>query len=323
MKTLRLPRWGSVWGFTVLVGACSGNTSSSGHAAPVPQSQVTDSAVAAYCAGFQACCNSKGFPFSASACDSNLRSQFSGSTICSGLSVYNAQAAGDCLAQLQAALSNCSSENAAAPACKDVCVGTVPAGSTCTLDTDCARPTGGDVHCVTTSASDTTRVCVVTPRGTLGSGCNSTCTQSADGSEICSVMGVAVGSPVPTGDATCYTGDGLYCSTADFSCHAIAAVGGSCTSFDGCASGSYCDLSKSVCTTKVAAGAACPQYNECTDGTYCNSSQVCAAQKATGQPCTSSNECVGHCDSTTNICTDGSSSGFNPTAASCANPSLN
>lgn len=322
MKTLLLAGWGLVWGFTVPVVACSGNTSSSGHAAPVPQSQFTDSIVTAYCGGFQTCCQSKGFPFSASVCDSNLRGQPSGSSFCSAPRMYNAQAAGDCFAQLQATLSNCLN-TAVIPVCRTVCVGTLPAGSACTSSEDCATPTGDDVQCVTTSASSATSVCVVTPRGTLGSGCNSTCTTSADGSEICSVMGVAAGSPVTTGNAVCHTSDGLYCSTADYSCQTIAAVGGSCPGY--CVSGAYCDMSKSMCMDKVAAGSACPTGNECMDGTYCNSSHVCAAPKATGQPCSLSpyNECVGYCDPTTNICADNSPSGFNPTAASCANPTLN
>jgi hypothetical protein len=307
-----------VWGLTMGVPACGGNASS-GHAAPVPESQATDSAVAAYCSGMQTCCSSKGFTFGASACDSNLHSEF-GSAVCSAGSVYNAQAAGDCLAQLQAALANCSLDFAAAPACNDVCVGTVPAGSPCTNDTDCAKPAGQDVRCSVASSSSTTSICIVTPRGTAGSACNSTCTTSPNGGG-CSVMGAAIGSPGPTGDAVCFTNDGLYCSTTDFTCHTLAAVGGDCTGYDGCVSGAYCDTSVSKCTAKAPAGGACPLGIECADGTYCSSSQVCATRKANGQPCSSSSECLGYCDLSTNTCAD--SLGFNPTAASCANPTIN
>ena len=89
-------------------------------------------------------------------------------------------------------------------------------------------------------------------------------------------------------------------------CKTIAAVGASCTGSDGCVSGAYCDMLKSVCMAKVAAGSACPGLTECVDGTYCDSSQVRAAQKATGQRRSTSslNECVSHCDPTTSICAD-------------------
>ena len=52
-----------------------------------------------------------------------------------------------------------------------------------------------------------------------------------------------------------------------------------------------------------AIGAACSSI-ECVDGAYCDSAtSTCLANKAAGTACTSSDECVNECDTTTNTCT--------------------
>jgi hypothetical protein len=297
--------------------ACSGSSSPS-HAAPVPQSQAPNGLINAFCNGYQACCGSKGFAFNAAACDANLRAQIT-SDVCPAPRVYDPQAAGDCIAEIQATYSVCSSSSAAMSACQQVCTGSTPMGSPCTTSQDCVKSSTGVVMCGPTSTSGATSVCSTETHGKAGDSCSETCTMSADGNIwSCYVQAATSGDAATAGTAHCYTNEGVYCAS-DYVCRPLIAIGANCTVANSCAQGAYCDPTTSRCTQKVALGSICSLANGvCVDGGYCTTSLICAAKKGAGAACTGSEECLGYCDPTTQTCAG--STAFSVTAASCANP---
>jgi len=315
----------------VCAAACGGRSSSSqGQAAPVPESQFTDSAANAFCAGVQACCSSKGFSANASVCNTNLRSTVLKDS-CQAPFVYDAQAAGDCIAQVQNLLSTCSIVNDGnAAACRNVCVGSVALGSPCNNYPECANSSKGDVSCMPTSASGAASVCVATPHGKPGDPCQATCTAREGGYQwSCPLDTNAPGNTSNQGGlAKCYTNDGLYCSTLDGTCHPSVVVGGACTGSNDCGTAAYCDSASSTCIAKAVEGDACSAANACADGTYCPVASgcfgcYCTAALAAGQPCSADSVCNdGSCDTARGICVPNNSTVFVPTADSCANPTL-
>jgi hypothetical protein len=88
-------------------GSGCGGKSGPGDASPVQRDQLTEAYANAACAGYGKCCESKGFAFNSATCRTNTQSQTDLSAICNPPSVYDAQAAGECLAYLQAMFSSC------------------------------------------------------------------------------------------------------------------------------------------------------------------------------------------------------------------------
>jgi hypothetical protein len=304
--------------------ACGGNgNTSQASVAPVSLGEAADAGVSAYCGGVQSCCASKGLDFNAALCDSNTRAHIPPNWVCASPGAYDPQAAGDCFAQSRAALSACTPNTKAVPACDRVCKGTLAPGSPCNTDSDCAKPTDANVTCMLLGSPGESEVCVLRPHGRLGDLCSGTCvTNAGDATVSCGEMAVPANMLALPGQAQCFTGDNLYCSSADFSCKPLLAPGATCVGSTDCQAGNYCDLFTSVCTAKLAVGSSCPQFYQCVDSAYCTSAQVCVAKKTTGQPCVNFGECVGHCDYTSGVCVDGATSGFYPSAASCANPTI-
>lgn len=310
--------------WTLLV-ACGGKSAQSS-AAPVALSDVPAKAVAAFCSGYGNCCASKGFAFNATVCSVNASNQLDPASICPAPGVYDPQAAGDCIAELQAAYSACSISNTAVSACDRMCNGTAAPGASCTRDTDCAQPAVGTVSCMYQNGSGAGLVCVVDVRGKEGDACSSTCTTSADGNDRSCDSGVVASgtaNPQPIGAASCYTNDGLYCNS-NYVCQPLAAIGTSCTGSDVCISSAYCDFTTNKCAAKGALGANCSDAFGCGDGMYCTTTQVCAAKKAAGATCTTPLECQVDCDSNTQLCVNvDTTTVLDVTAASCANPTPN
>ena len=316
----------------MLAAACSGPTTGgqaapvptpSVQAAPIPIDQALASEVNAFCNGYSTCCSSKGFAFNAAACQTNLRAQF-GDSICPAQYAYDAQAAGDCFAQLQATYASCSkSPNPNSP-CYRVCTGTLPEGSACTNSLDCAVDANVSVSCTTAGTTSTTPICVVHPRGKLGDGCTSTCDASMDGDiGFCYDTYIPAGGPTPNGTANCFSNDGLYCSSVDFICQPLVAIGGTCAATSDCQTDAYCDRTVFVCKARLAAGGACPQLDECMNDLYCNTNLVCANKLPIGATCQSAVACIDYCDSSTSQCVAAKptkTSDLNVTASSCANP---
>jgi hypothetical protein len=255
------------WGGTAMalatLVACAGSTTGDAtQAAPVPESQLMDRMVAAYCEGLGVCCQSRGLAFSATGCDAGLREANAGSaSICEPGTTYDAQAAGTCLEQAQSYIASCGSAGTPPPAvCNRMCVGTLPVGAACQSTEQCAQPASGQVDCsFTTSAQGT---CTPAVRGQLGESCRASCSLSGDCTYRTPVpIGGDAGVP---GNALCYAEDGLYCAS-DSICQRLGGVGGACEGLDTCMSGAYCGTA-GVCEAKKAAGAACTTYDECLGG---------------------------------------------------------
>jgi hypothetical protein len=173
----------------ILVGCGSHNSggssaADSGNASPVPLDQATDAVANAYCAGFGTCCQSKGFAFGSAACVTNLQ-EVALSTLCAPPHVYDAQAAGECLADMQAILGSCGELSAISPACGRMCTGTVAPGGTCTMNYDCAASSVGTPTCLLQLGdSSSPNTCIVNVHAQAGDACNQSCADSDDGSGL-------------------------------------------------------------------------------------------------------------------------------------------
>jgi len=275
----------SISGFVV---ACSGSTSGGGtSAAPVPADQFVSRYVGAVCDNIGGCCQNAGFAYDAQGCKT-LGNQEFGSKFDANQPgvVYDADAAGACVAAIQKAASTCSGlDMGIASACANILKGTLQDGESCTSDAQCAAPPGGDAYCEVPLDAPS-GVCVVHARGKAGDPCGATCTEHSDGSSECG------SSSTSTGNATCYTNDGLYC---DQTCKPVIAVGQPCE-FEGCAMGAYCG--NGFCTAYPAVGEACGQGYLCAEGAFCQGT-TCQALLADGQACESGDQCKsGHCAGT-------------------------
>jgi len=323
MRALKLARSYSIAVLWTLLVACGGKSAQTS-AAPVALSDVPAKAVAAFCTGYGNCCASKGFAFNATLCSVNANNQLDPASICPAPGVYDPQAAGDCIAELQAAYSACSLSNTAISACGRMCNGTAAPGASCTRDSDCAQPAVGTVSCTFLNASSAGLVCVVDVPGKEGDACSATCTTSAEGNDrACNVFATSTANPQPGGTVSCYTNDGLYCN-GNYVCQPLAAIGSSCTASGVCISSAYCDFTTNRCAAKGALGASCSDAFSCGDGMYCTTAQVCAAKKAAGATCQTPLECQVDCDSITQLCVNVDTAfGLDVTAASCANPTPN
>src|SRR5664280_692565 len=292
---------GSWFAVVALASACSGHAAT-GTVAPVPIDQAPASEVNAFCSGYATCCSSKGFVFNAAACQTNLQASVAVSPFCPAPNVYDAQAAGECFAEMQAAYANCSSSPGPNSACYRACTGSLPAGSACTSSLECAVPTdGSSVSCTTLGTTSSTTVCVIEPRGKQGDDCTATCVPSAIDGYICDSSYAITSNPTPKGTAQCFTNDGLHCSSVDFTCQPLVAIGGSCAATSDCLAGSYCDPNMSLCQQRLAAGSACGLIDECIENTYCDYNSVCSPKQPIGASCNNVDECINYCD-TTNHC---------------------
>jgi hypothetical protein len=290
MKLRDVAAWCLSFGFSTLLTACGGKDSDA--APPVSAGDWSNKLVAAYCSGFGSCCASKGFAFNATACDANLSGLLTSNSFPPPTCNYNAQAAANCLAGLQAELSSCSTSANTASDCDRVCDGTLAPGAACN-DGVCAKADNGTVLCTPSSTSGTTPVCVVFVHAKASDPCQATCgmltSPSGPPQLICHYLNSL---PAASGTASCFGTDGLYCST------------------DG------------ICQPLAALGANCSATSTCVDDAYCSRAQICVAKKAGGTSCQSTDECSGFCDSNTQRCADSNPTGLyiSPTSANCSNP---
>jgi hypothetical protein len=317
---MRSRSWAFVglWLFGVASGwACSSSSTETGSAAPVPQSQVTDSAVAAYCNGYRGCCTSSGFAFNQAGCEAAVRAHMGTSPVCAH-GTYNSVAAGECFQGITSAYATClrtlPANSTAFNACNRVCVGTQPPGAPCTSNSDCAPPASGHAECTspTSSSASSQRACVAFFVGTDGDACSQTCTLGANGRDrSCVTAGLSSSQDAGaiTSTTTCYTNDGLYCPLfGSKTCQPLVATAGECSDESACIAGTYCDLVTGTCVAKVAVGGACTSSSACVDTTYCGASGTCDARQPDGAACTSFTECQGYCD-TTKLCAGASTVG--------------
>jgi hypothetical protein len=248
-------------------GSNSGGGQSQG--GPVPQDQLGDRVTVALCAGLKECCQSRVWAFNAAHCDAAARQSatlFVGhSGTCPPKTTYDAEAAGECVQQMQSILASCGDLGTFPPAiCDLLCKGTQPIGGACSLDKECVQPATGQIAC---DLSTGRGICTLVPRGKLGDACAFTC-----GSQSCGLP--TTRSPEPD----CYRDDGLYCCARDWTCHQLAPLGGDCSKLGWCDTGAYCNTA-GVCEAKKPAGAPCTgnSSDECRGG-YCDSTYNACVQ---------------------------------------------
>ncbi len=285
-----------------VVGGCGGSTNGTG-SGPVPQSQFPARFESAVCDNIGSCCQSAGYKYDAAGCKSAL-DQSIGQIFSSKNAVYDASAAGPCIDSVSAAFASCKGFDAvSAVPCQKVFTGTQPAGAACTSSTECKPVANAEVYCEHPSgaggqAGSGQRTCTVKPRGKKGDGCDETCTENGNVTSCGTSSGGGgaggSGGAPPSGNATCYTNDGLYCA-GNGVCAAMIPIGQPCPDYSGCVDGAYCD--SGTCAAKRAAGSSCSSFsNECKDGTYCadpahTGTGTCTNKKADGQACSSFDEC--------------------------------
>lgn len=259
---------------------CGGSTDGGGtSAAPVAKEKFPAELARAVCDNIGSCCQQAGYVHDAAKCAALLEGMYKNMT--TGAVQYDPQKGGDCVAHAASMVKACGGAPNPGP-CENVVVGTVAAGGKCTSSAECIAPAGGDADC-------NDGVCVQEPRGKLGDGCSSTCTEDGNTTSCSGGMGGA-----SSGNASCFTNDGLVCR-ADGKCGAAAKVGETC-SYDDCVASAYCDMSAEKCVARVALGGTCTGEGQCADGAYCGGG-TCVAEKATGAACADWVECASHeCD---------------------------
>jgi hypothetical protein len=267
------------WSLSACSGSGSGGAGGAGGTGAAPNS--LEDFLAAYeqaiCDDSAPCCAAVGASANIAACKQLVSSLTSLvlSAASKGTIQYDGANAAECLAAFQQAAASCDQSLMEASACDTVLTGTVQPGGACEINTECIAPPGGDTSC-------TDGACVQEPRGVAGSPCKGTCTQ--DGTvTVCSGNG--------SGDANCYTNDGLRCDESTNLCAAPLPIGASgCSTGDDCVEGAYCDAG--TCAAGLPVGSPCT-FDECDPGAaFCSSGQ-CAAKLPDGASCTGSGECVG------------------------------
>jgi hypothetical protein len=323
-------RWGYVTTVlgTALLGLCGcGSGSASGNTGgPVPAAELPTQGAAVMCEGLGACCRSQGIAFDDTGCRSAWQAQIAASAPTSTAVVYDASAAGQCLATIRTALAQCGNfETLETEACDRMYVGTKPVGADCADSSECAEPAGGFTFCDTPMSADagvaSSGVCTLylpLAHATLGQACSTTCTTESAG-ESCYGSGSALGDAGTGATAACYTNDGLYCSSG--TCQSVSEVGGACEGYAGCVSTAYCDSTTNLCVVRGQIGATCSGTDSCVETAYCaTTSGVCEAKQADGETCTGYYECLGYCDiatgATSGVCAGAST--LLPTAENCA-----
>ena len=280
--------WPAFIGGLVLlgVGACSGESGGpvpSSGGPPIPLGELGDKLANTYCDAIGPCCSQAGLQYDKSACVTKLQTSLAKTidAVNGGTVKYDANAAGDCLAGFSSVVDNCKFDGPTPDACNRTFNGTVADGGNCTISNECLKPPGGRATC-------TSGKCVTHAKGTSGTACAETCTQSGQVT-ICYGSGGS--------GALCLTNDGLYCNGTTQKCTAIGKIGDSCDGSDAsCTPDAYCE--SSTCAARKNIGDSCT-FNGCVTGAYCANSS-CQAQKPLGSTCTSSDECAdGHCSSGT------------------------
>lgn len=265
---------------------CSGSGSSGGGtASPITAQDFLQAWAQAICKNIAGCCQTSGYPYDASACESALVSEFPAPPGAK----YDAQAASACVQEAASLASGCHSwvdptRKALNAACDPVFTGSLQLGQPCNNDVQCASGPNGEHRLCTYSKSTASQVCTAITRGKAGDACTETCTELADGQFDCSdLQGGAV--------TACFTNDGLHCSSTG-TCAAQLSVGQSCTSSFDCKSGTHCDLMSGQCAAQLPLGGACFEDKDCVAGAFCNmTTSQCEAQRSDGASCTTSNQC--------------------------------
>jgi len=241
--------------------------------------QFEAQAVQRFCAKVSACCSELSYPFDEAGCEAlngNNIVQFFNFEYFPGAH-YDPAAGTRCLDGIETPLLGCSSKGDYKSAdCKQVFVGSVPLGGTCSPHEGCATSDTARTLCdypVQSNSEypdpDRTGVCVLAPppitgpHGKAGEACGSTCTDGGLCATLC-----AFGQPCPTDLPACYVADGLVCSAANI-CVPQGAAGEACMGSFDCSAGTYCGMDTLRCEPLLHAGDACEHGFQC-ETEYCS-----------------------------------------------------
>lgn len=301
-----------VSGAGMWIAACGGTSSNGGSAPPVAAGDFASSYAHAVCDNIAACCAKEGIGYDANACFTAVQGIIQGLLVnpaTAAGSVYDATAAGDCIAKVRDAAIACNDTTSGKTdlnsACNRVYSGTKKPGESCNASTDCAASADGQVTCDHWSSSSLD--------GGTSSGTLCQVRKTPTGGEPCGGIGGAP--PAVVGNCDYGASDTFACDYTSHTCVPRAAVGAACTSSDSCVTTAYCSSQK--CVARVGIGGACTNFgSECDATSRCDTNtKLCVAKLADGAACMTSTDCTGgHC--TSNKCK--SSSYADPTV--CGGP---
>jgi len=300
--------WGAVGMVSllaVLVPACGGSSEGGpSTAAPIALEALPQKLASATCENIAGCCQSAAIPFDLATCRANAEADIQKlvNSRPSPQFRYDAAAAGECASTLAAAYKSCfytGSDDAVAPVCGRIFVGTSALGEHCTTSTECALGADGFGHCEFTGG-DRARggVCVAqeadsvsaAPHGKRGEACASTCQDTSNRSDC---GAVEPGGTPPQVTTVCFMSEGLQCDPRSRTCQPLVENGGACH-YLGCVAGTYC-TSADVCAPLKADGAACDGRYECladscvyptnsTTGGICKPKPFATPSRCSGSP---------------------------------------
>ncbi len=239
------------------------------------------------CATLEPCCAADQLPFDRAACLDGLTD----GPVHSGDGIaFDSAAAQRCLDEFVSATHGCSAfDKSQIPDCNRLTQGTLPVGSTCTSDRQCAASSGRSATC-DYAPNGTTGSCALvqaTPHAALGGPCNATCAADNNCEEGSAPSVSAPGTSPPVASGNCYLADGLYCAWDSQQCQSIGNSGDTCHAREGCVSGLACVGLADSSTTN--------------NGT--THAGTCAPPQPEGAPCINANDCAKlACDPATGLC---------------------
>jgi hypothetical protein len=256
-----------------------------------------------YCAEVAKCCSQATLPGDGEVCHELMDLLAVGQS-------YNSQTGDACLAEVRSQVSAdtfCTGLSLSLSTTCDAVFGSYnkKPGEGCTLPSDCAPSSSGQVTCASLNVGDNViSKCVVQIPGNAG---DTPCIGTQEGSVFLSYV-PSIPTDVLSQGYICNIADGMTCR--DGTCVAPAPVGENCLFSTDCVRTAYCNDPQYLCTPKINAGGDCTGIAdlECVDSAYCDTDTLqCRAKLANGATCTSLDVCQsGYCSS--GKCQDSSSS---------------
>ena len=267
----RVAAWMFALGAVSAMAGCGKSEGTAGQ--PIPKAELPGKVANLLCDSMATCCKNSGFTVSTADCKSYYVQQLGESLNENDPSrvVYDAQAAGDCLAAVSGKIQCGEVDEDDAPACERIFRGTVAAGQPCNESQECAFIGGERASCESPDGI-AQAVCTArssgssTPaaRGKLGEACIGTCEEGeCDFGVVAPAPGPGV--PVPQPDPViCYRDDGLFCNAG--TCASLVNLNGPCSDYAACQGTAFCDFNVQLCLAPRPNGETCQSSNECQSG---------------------------------------------------------
>jgi hypothetical protein len=245
-----------------------------------------------YCAEVAKCCHQSALPSDGKACHELMDLLAVGEP-------YNSQAGDACMTEVRSQVSAgifCIGLNLSLSTTCHAAFGSynkMP-GEDCTLPSDCAPSSIGQVRCASLNVGDNViSKCLVQVPGKAG---DTPCIGTQEGNVFLSHV-PSIPTDVLSQGYICNIAEGMTCR--DGACITPASVGENCLFSTDCVRTAYCNKSQHLCTPKINAGGDCTgtDDSECVDSAYCDTdAKQCKAQLANGATCTRSDVCqIGYC----------------------------